>query len=1379
VSGNRTSPNDGGAPVADFAQPRSDAVVSLPVRAGAETVGVLFGAPSGRDRAEAIDAGVSFDARPGHVYLTTSRTTNFERPPPLSALPVLAERRYALRGRAECDGGEARLWVMEYDGSSRLARHVIRRLDGPFELLWRSHARCESLAMAIRLTGQGYLRFVDLELEEQADASAASDGGDAACGSPGDEGGSIFLDPSGSRVYAARHHRFYDDREPTAYEPDVRQLAGVESLLDVGCGPGLLLRALCDAGVGRVLGLERDAVYLKRCRELDLPVVEHDLNLPFPFVASESFDAVVLRHSLDYLAPIAMRAVLREARRVLRPSGRLFVRARNDGQLAGDVCRTIRLTEPRVRRLLEGAGFTDVDIATKGHNFRALARRPAGPPRWETQAVTLADGRRLRPWSKPTPVFDARSDEQAWDRDGARDFTLLTTPDKCALRVNRMLTAYFTGYRNENDRLIRGICRAVSDDGVRWRRDPERAVLLGSGHGWDADGVAAGSVIRRDDLGGTYLMYYSGRSADGVWPGIGLARSDDGMTWRREDAGPLLMREAFDGLRHLALADVLLTSAGDWLMHCEGWIEGGGWGVFAARSPDGLAWTPLQAGPVLSGERIEWGGRHAANPKCVEMAPGRFLLGFNATDDSSKFQLGLAESDDGRAWRPIAANPVICGESGGCRMESLFMARDALDESQRVYFFSTTEKRARGGVCLTACADPGAEWVGPQWSSTRRGLYRVRDGRLEASAGAVSDEQGLRRTFDLTGEAQCSFRIEASDQGRGCVALSVEGAPQPWRIEVFADGSVEIDGRPAETEAVAGTTPARPDSIAVCLRLVQGERNSASACLHVWRGDKSLLVERTMLRTPPTAISVTLRVPPGEPDLAVEHLDLWTPERIAIDPFGDAHMYMGVCGSGDPLLPDVPAKRFIELLDEHRIERALVAPYGSPRALDGFDQIGESADQAPGRVYPLMRFRGLSAESEAAKRFELNQLEVLWQSGRLFGLKVHMGADVPPPAHVLEWADRRGLLTMWHVCSRRDMEWLETDVLSRYGFPVLLSHFGGYPLDRQRYETAIGLMDRFEQLHLVSSLVWFEATLKRAIERHPRRVLMGSDSPAVDPTAARGPIERLAVSDAAKSLVLSENLRRLVETVQSRRWAALQNRDELLFPPLPADEEQLAAQGFEIVTPGELDGQEQESARDFWAGRGVRSWYDEDKPWATWIADLVRDLQPASVLEFGCNVGRNLDTIRRAAPDVRLCGFDINPDAVTAGREKTELDLRCGDENTLAGLPDGAFDFVFTVSVLDHIADIREACRQLLRVAAKWLFLLEVRLPVEGKVLRHFDHHAGAVKPSTGASYSWHLERFIQGDSRVVRLERRPIYLHEKSLGPYYWAYTVFLSPAS
>jgi SAM-dependent methyltransferase len=167
------------------------------------------------------------------------------------------------------------------------------------------------------------------------------------------------------------------------------------------------------------------------------------------------------------------------------------------------------------------------------------------------------------------------------------------------------------------------------------------------------------------------------------------------------------------------------------------------------------------------------------------------------------------------------------------------------------------------------------------------------------------------------------------------------------------------------------------------------------------------------------------------------------------------------------------------------------------------------------------------------------------------------------------------------------------------------------------------------------------------------------------------------------------------------------------------------------------------------------------------------------VLEFGCNVGRNLDTIRRAAPDVRLCGFDINPDAVTAGREKTELDLRCGDENTLAGLPDGAFDFVFTVSVLDHIADIREACRQLLRVAAKWLFLLEVRLPVEGKVLRHFDHHAGAVKPSTGASYSWHLERFIQGDSRVVRLERRPIYLHEKSLGPYYWAYTVFLSPAS
>lgn len=75
------------------------------------------------------------------------------------------------------------------------------------------------------------------------------------------------------------------------------------------------------------------------------------------------------------------------------------------------------------------------------------------------------------------------------------------------------------------------------------------------------------------------------------------------------------------------------------------------------------------------------------------------------------------------------------------------------------------------------------------------------------------------------------------------------------------------------------------------------------------------------------------------------------------------------------------------------------------------------------------------------------------------------------------------------------------------------------------------------------------------------------------------------------------------------------------------------------------------------------------------------------------------------------------------------------------------------------------------------VYLLEVALPVEGKVLRHFDHAAGAVLNSTDASYSWDLERRLRAHPRVWRLDRRPVYLHQASLGPYYASYLAWLEP--
>ena len=109
-----------------------------------------------------------------------------------------------------------------------------------------------------------------------------------------------------------------------AFLEDIALAPGAR-VLEVGCGTGVLTRRLARWDeVGEVVGVDLAPALLARARELaaDLPNVafqEADARaLPF---AGESFDAVVFDSTLSHV-PEPERA-LAEARRVLRPSGRL------------------------------------------------------------------------------------------------------------------------------------------------------------------------------------------------------------------------------------------------------------------------------------------------------------------------------------------------------------------------------------------------------------------------------------------------------------------------------------------------------------------------------------------------------------------------------------------------------------------------------------------------------------------------------------------------------------------------------------------------------------------------------------------------------------------------------------------------------------------------------------------------------------------------------------------------------------------------------------------------------------------------------------------------------------------------------------------------
>ena len=213
--------------------------------------------------------------------------------------------------------------------------------------------------------------------------------------------GSVFDDPGDEKSWHVSQRsenlqQYYEGREPSWYATAVAPLAGAERVLDLGCGPGLALRALLDQSSSAVLGIDRWPAFVASSAP-EAPIVAHDLSLPMPFLESASFDGVLSHYALDYVSPICVRQVLREAHRVLAPGGLLVIYLAAIGLGGGDASRTIPYTPEVMRALLVEAGFEDPDVqaSSNGRNTVAKARRSSASAQGTSgtaQPTTSVDG---------------------------------------------------------------------------------------------------------------------------------------------------------------------------------------------------------------------------------------------------------------------------------------------------------------------------------------------------------------------------------------------------------------------------------------------------------------------------------------------------------------------------------------------------------------------------------------------------------------------------------------------------------------------------------------------------------------------------------------------------------------------------------------------------------------------------------------------------------------------------------------------------------------------------------------------------------------------------------------------------------------------------
>jgi SAM-dependent methyltransferase len=147
-------------------------------------------------------------------------------------------------------------------------------------------------------------------------------------------------------------------------------------------------------------------------------------------------------------------------------------------------------------------------------------------------------------------------------------------------------------------------------------------------------------------------------------------------------------------------------------------------------------------------------------------------------------------------------------------------------------------------------------------------------------------------------------------------------------------------------------------------------------------------------------------------------------------------------------------------------------------------------------------------------------------------------------------------------------------------------------------------------------------------------------------------------------------------------------------------------------TPGYID--------VYWDGADDPAADAPAKRRSAWLAGLDVFTGAGSVLELGCNVGRNLWMLRRRHPGLTLAGVDINPEAIEHARRRVEGDLFVGDlYDPGATLGHRTADVVFTMGVLIHLHPdtVPELLAEMVKRARRAVVLVE-QVSEDNRVLK-------------------------------------------------------------
>lgn len=181
---------------------------------------------------------------------------------------------------------------------------------------------------------------------------------------------------------------------------------------------------------------------------------------------------------------------------------------------------------------------------------------------------------------------------------------------------------------------------ATSQDGGRWQK--QGRVLSPSG--WEGGAIAAnGSALAE----GSEILYWYQASDP---PRIGLARSTDGVMWRKS-TGPVVSPGPRGSFDERGVADPYVMRVGGSLyLFYLGMDRARRQRLGLARSSDGETWEKLRANPILELGTAGQFDESALGEPAVWSSGGSYWMLYTGSDRGQRRRIGLAKSRDGAHW---------------------------------------------------------------------------------------------------------------------------------------------------------------------------------------------------------------------------------------------------------------------------------------------------------------------------------------------------------------------------------------------------------------------------------------------------------------------------------------------------------------------------------------------------------------------------------------------------------------------------------------------------------------------------------------------------------------------------------------------------------